>query len=48
MSNYNNEGYDILIGTEDKWTVLVDDENLEEIDHICSSCGQDQDEENEE
>lgn len=46
MNNYNNEDYNILIGTDEEWTVSVDNENLEEIEHFCSACGQDHDDEN--
>ncbi|MGE8537752.1 MAG: DUF2345 domain-containing protein, partial [Acinetobacter sp.] len=47
INAYKNENYDILIGTEDEWTVFADDENLEEIKHICSACEQDRNNEKE-
>lgn len=43
VTTSHNEDYDILIGTDEEWTVFIDDEDLEEIEHVCNSCGQEHD-----
>lgn len=43
MTAPNNEDHDILIGTDEEWTVFMDDEDLEEIEHVCNACGEDHD-----
>ncbi len=40
MNTPSNEDLDILIGTDDEWTVFMDDEDLEDVEHICNSCGE--------
>ncbi|MBQ0138525.1 MAG: DUF2345 domain-containing protein, partial [Kurthia sp.] len=46
MNAYNNEDYDILIGTDDEWTVSMDDESEDqEIEHICNSYHNNEEEE---
>lgn len=38
MNTYNNENYDILIGTDDEWTVSMDDESEDQgVEHTCNS-----------
>ncbi len=42
----SNEKYDILIGTDDAWTVSIDDESDNvEVEYNCSSCHQNNEEE---
>ena len=39
MNTYNNEDYDILIGTADEWTVSIDDSGEDgDFEHECN-CG---------
>jgi len=43
INTANNEDYDILIGTDEEWTVFIDDDDLEEGEHICNACGENHD-----
>lgn len=41
ITTSENENYDILIGEDEEWTVFLDDEDLEEIEHFCDACSED-------
>ena len=47
MNTSNNENHDILIGTDDDWTVSLDDENEDEDFEFNCSCSSHQDHEDE-
>lgn len=47
INTSNSDDYDVLIGTDEEWTVFIDDDDLEEIEHVCSACGEDHDLEDE-
>jgi hypothetical protein len=38
MTTYNNENHDILIGTDDEWTVSIDDESDDDDFQYDCSC----------
>lgn len=43
MDTFNNEDHDILIGTDEEWTVSMDDENEDEsFEYNCSCDSQDE------
>lgn len=39
MNTYNNEDYDILIGTDEDWTVSMDDDSEDDDFEYNCSCG---------
>lgn len=39
MTTYNNENHDLLIGTDDDWTVSMDDESDDDDFQYDCSCG---------
>ena len=47
MSTSNNENLDILIGTNDEWTVSMDDDSADDDFEYNCSCGSDEDHEDE-
>ena len=47
MSTSNNENHDILIGTNDEWTVSMDDDSADDDFEYNCSCGSDEDHEDE-
>ena len=47
MNTSNNENHDILIGTDDDWTVSLDDGNEDDDFEFNCSCSSHQDHEDE-
>ena len=45
MTTYNNENHDLLIGTDDEWTVSIDDESDDDDFQYDCSCGSHEDHE---
>ena len=48
MTTYNNENHDLLIGTDDEWTVSIDDESDDDDFQYDCSCDSQDDHEHEE
>ena len=48
MTSYNNENHDLLIGTDDEWTVSIDDESDDDDFQYDCSCDSQDDHEHEE
>lgn len=48
MTTSNNENHDLLIGTDDEWTVSIDDESDDDDFQYNCSCGSQDDHEQEE